>query len=72
MPRLEMVLYSCHGAVQLYDQVAQRRMNYEFKYSTDASAIDASSRWADQVQSGLPPRPIQVDCEVERELRIYQ
>jgi len=49
MPRLEMVLYSCYRAIQLYDQVAQGRINYEFKYSTDASTIDASSRWSDEV-----------------------
>jgi hypothetical protein len=49
MPRLDMVLHPRHRAIQLYYQVAQGRINYEFKHCTDASTIDASSRWADQV-----------------------
>jgi hypothetical protein len=59
MPRSEIVLYSCHRAIQLYDQVAWGRINYESKYSTDASTIDASSRWANQVpcKVGYPRDP---------------
>ena len=30
-------------------QVAQGRINYEFKYSADVLTIDASSRWVGQV-----------------------